>query len=66
LIDAIFTMSVNLDAEAIIDLIRSICKVSVEELQDHINPRIFSLQKLVEVADLNMSRITYVWYIFIL
>lgn len=60
-IDSIYTMSVNLDAEAIIDFIRSICQVSKDELVDQVNPRIFSLQKLVEVADMNMSRITYVW-----
>lgn len=60
-IDSIFARSVSLDAEAIIELINSLCKVSKDELFDRNNPRIFSLQKLVEVADLNMSRITYVW-----
>ena len=53
--------SVNLDEDAIIDFINNLCKVSVEELDDVDNPRKFSLQKLVEVADFNMGRIRYVW-----
>ena len=35
--------------------------MSKEELQDLENPRKLSLQRLVEVADLNMSRIRIVW-----
>jgi len=60
-VDAIFSISVNLDSEGITDFICNICEVSREELSDQENPRIFSLQKLVEVADLNMSRIAFVW-----
>ncbi len=60
-LDSIFSMSVGLDGEAITDFICSICKVSRDELSDEADPRIFSLQKLVEVADLNMSRIAFVW-----
>lgn len=55
-------MSTGLDDTGITDFICNICKVSLDELNDEANPRIFSLQKLVEVADLNMSRIAYVWY----
>jgi hypothetical protein len=35
--------------------------VSREELADLDNPRKFSLQRLVEVADFNMGRIRFVW-----
>lgn len=60
-IDLIIQKSVNLDAEAIIDFIQSLCMVSKEELMDMENPRKFSLQRLVEVADFNMGRIRFVW-----
>ncbi len=61
-IDLIFANSKYLDDEAIIDLIKALCSHSQEELNDLHHPRIFSLQKIVEVADSNMSRIRYVWY----
>ena len=60
-IDLIIQRSVNLDSEAIIDFINNLCAVSKEELNDPENPRKFSLQRLVEVADFNMGRIRFVW-----
>lgn len=60
-LDLIFSKSANLDADAIIDFITSLCLVSREELQDVDNPRKYSLQRLVEVADFNMGRIRFVW-----
>ena len=42
-IDLIIQRSVHLDAEAIIDFITSLCRVSREELDDVDNPRKFSL-----------------------
>jgi len=42
-IDLIIQKSVNLDGEAIIDFINSLCMVSREELLDSENPRKFSL-----------------------
>lgn len=33
----------------------------MEELDDEENPRKFSLQRLVEVADFNMNRIRFTW-----
>lgn len=57
----IFQRSVNLDGEAIVDFINCLCSVSRKELADTENPRKFSLQRLVEVADFNMGRIRYVW-----
>jgi brefeldin A-inhibited guanine nucleotide-exchange protein len=60
-IDLIIQKSVDLDAEAIIDFITHLCQVSREELNDIENPRKFSLQRIVEVADFNMGRIRFVW-----
>lgn len=58
-IDKIFNRSVLLDGESILDFISCLCKLSEEELKT--NCRIFSLQKLVEVADYNMNRIRIIW-----
>jgi len=60
-IDLIIQRSTQLDPDAIIDFVTSLCQVSREELADPENPRKFSLQKLVEVADFNMNRIRFVW-----
>ena len=60
-LDTIFQRSQNLDPEALFCFIESLCKVSKQELADQTNPRKFSLQCLVEVADLNMDRIRFVW-----
>lgn len=59
--ERIFNNSVQLDGESIQDFISALCLVSKEELQVVQNPRIYSLLKLVEVADLNMDRIKIVW-----
>lgn len=55
-IEKIFSNSASLGPIAIVDLIRCMCIVSNEELNKKEGPRIFLLQKLVEVADLNMHR----------
>lgn len=60
-IDQIFQNSLNLDQDAIINFIESLCTNSKNELKDQANPRKFSLQALVEIADLNMVRIRFVW-----
>jgi len=60
-LDSIFMSSINLDQDAIISFIENLCKISRVELQDTMNPRKFSLQAIVEVADLNMARIRFVW-----
>jgi Sec7-like guanine-nucleotide exchange factor len=44
-----------------VHFIDALCRCSKEELKDINNPRKFSLQALVEVADLNMVRIRFVW-----
>lgn len=57
----IFTRSQRLNSEAIIDFVKALCKVSMEELRSTSDPRVFSLTKLVEIAHYNMNRIRLVW-----
>lgn len=46
----IFTRSQKLNSEAIIDFVKALCKVSMEELKSPTDPRVFSLTKIVEIA----------------
>ncbi|TKY65599.1 Brefeldin A-inhibited guanine nucleotide-exchange protein 2 [Spatholobus suberectus] len=57
----IFTWSQKLNSEAIIDFVKALCKVSMEELRSPSDPRVFSLTKIVEIAHYNMNRIRLVW-----
>ncbi|KAG6597193.1 Brefeldin A-inhibited guanine nucleotide-exchange protein 2, partial [Cucurbita argyrosperma subsp. sororia] len=57
----IFTRSQKLNSEAIVDFVKALCKVSVEELRSTSDPRVFSLTKIVEIAHYNMNRIRLVW-----
>jgi len=62
-IDRVFHASVRLNSEAIQDFVHQLCAVSIQELQtvgshgsqSTFQHRIFSLQKVVEVADANMD-----------
>lgn len=60
-VDRIFTGSVLLDGDAIVDFVRGLCQVSNEELANPNQPRMFSLQKLVEISYYNMDRIRLQW-----
>jgi brefeldin A-inhibited guanine nucleotide-exchange protein len=57
----IFARSQKLNSEAIIDFVKALCKVSMEELRSPSDPRVFSLTKIVEIAHYNMNRIRLVW-----
>jgi brefeldin A-inhibited guanine nucleotide-exchange protein len=49
---------------AIVDFVRALCDISWEEIQSSglsQHPRLFSLQKLVEISYYNMSRIRLEW-----
>lgn len=46
----IFTRSQKLNSEAIIDFVKALCKVSMDELRSASDPRVFSLTKIVEIA----------------
>lgn len=63
-IDRIFTNSSNLSGNAIVDFINSLTEVSFEEIESSQNaatPRMFSLQKMVDVCYYNMDRIRLEW-----
>ena len=60
-VDRIFSKSGELSGNAVTDLVEALCKVSAEELQENPQPRTFSLQKLVEVAEINVGRLRYFW-----
>lgn len=60
-VDRIFTGSTRLDGDAIVDFVRALCQVSMDELTHATQPRMFSLQKIVEISYYNMGRIRLQW-----
>eukprot|EP00928_Gymnodinium_smaydae_P017978 TRINITY_DN16856_c0_g1_i1.p1 TRINITY_DN16856_c0_g1~~TRINITY_DN16856_c0_g1_i1.p1 ORF type:complete len:1849 (-),score=514.47 TRINITY_DN16856_c0_g1_i1:74-5620(-) len=60
-IDLLFNRSTSLGSSAIVHFVTQLARVSKEELALLDQPRIFSLQKLVEVTDFNMGRLRYVF-----
>ncbi|OQV16896.1 Brefeldin A-inhibited guanine nucleotide-exchange protein 2 [Hypsibius exemplaris] len=60
-VDRIFTTSIILDGDAIVHFVRALCQVSMEELMSPSHPRMFSLQKIVEISYYNMDRIRLQW-----
>ncbi|XP_069739883.1 brefeldin A-inhibited guanine nucleotide-exchange protein 1-like isoform X1 [Narcine bancroftii] len=60
-VDRIFTGSTRLDGNAIVDFVHWLCVVSMDELSSPHNPRMFSLQKIVEISYYNMGRIRLQW-----
>ncbi|KAI0296118.1 Sec7-domain-containing protein [Multifurca ochricompacta] len=62
--DMVFSLSHYLSGIAIVDFVRALCDVSWEEIQSSglsQHPRLFSLQKLVEISYYNMNRIRLEW-----
>ncbi|KAI3379400.1 hypothetical protein SNEBB_010468 [Seison nebaliae] len=59
-VDRIFTGSVYLVGSAIVDFVTALCDLSLEEL-DEKPPRMFCLQKIVEISYYNMGRIRLQW-----
>ncbi|CAF4740200.1 unnamed protein product, partial [Rotaria sp. Silwood1] len=59
-VDRIFSGSARLDGDAIVAFVRSLCHVSMDELNSNL-PRMFSLLKLVEISYYNMGRIRLQW-----
>ena len=43
------------------DFVRALCTVSLDELANLVRPRMFSLQKIVEISYYNMGRIRLQW-----
>ncbi|XP_076440296.1 brefeldin A-inhibited guanine nucleotide-exchange protein 1-like isoform X2 [Babylonia areolata] len=60
-VDRIFTGSVRLDGDAIVEFTKALCQVSLDELASSTHPRMFSLQKIVEISYYNMGRIRLQW-----
>jgi brefeldin A-inhibited guanine nucleotide-exchange protein len=62
--DMVFSLSHYLSGTAIVDFVQALCHVSWEEIQSSgssNHPRLFSLQKLVEISYYNMNRIRLEW-----
>ena len=60
-INAMYSRSGQLSDAAIVNFIACLVKVSEEELISPTEPRVYSLQKIVEAADLNIERIRLTW-----
>ncbi|KDQ64470.1 hypothetical protein JAAARDRAFT_28101 [Jaapia argillacea MUCL 33604] len=62
--DMIFSLSHYLSGAAIVEFVQALCDVSWEEIQSSglsQHPRLFSLQKLVEISYYNMNRMRLEW-----
>lgn len=59
-VDRIFTGSVKLDGDAIVEFVKWLCYVSENELAAN-PPRMYSLTKIVEISYYNMGRIRLQW-----
>ena len=63
-VDRIFTSSAKLSGTAIVDFVRALCEVSFDEISSSLDaerPRMYSLQRLVEISYYNMQRIRVEW-----
>ncbi|KAJ1978064.1 guanine nucleotide exchange protein for ADP-robosylation factor [Dimargaris xerosporica] len=65
-VDRIFTSSYRLSGTAIVEFVRALSQVSWEEIQSSTfdqqeQPRLYSLQKIVEISYYNMGRIRMEW-----
>lgn len=60
LIDELFTSTVTLDQETLVDFVRALCSVSKQELMEK-PARIYSLQKVSIVAHFNVKREKFIW-----
>ncbi|KAI9144741.1 hypothetical protein BKA69DRAFT_732408 [Paraphysoderma sedebokerense] len=58
--DKVYKATVKLSGTAVIHFFRCICQVSVEEVESG-SPRLYSLEKIVEIAYYNMNRIRFEW-----
>ena len=60
-VSRVYSSTVDLSGEGIVYFVKHLCEVSTEEIEQSHPPRMFSLQKIIEIADVNMSRIRFVW-----
>lgn len=62
-IDKIFANSTSLSGDAIVHLFKSICAVSLDEVEGSRNaPRMYMLQRIVEIGRLNLCFLLFVHY----
>ena len=62
--DRIFTGTAELSGDAIVHFVRALSEVSWQEIQSSgqsESPRMYSLQKLVEISYYNMTRVRFEW-----
>lgn len=60
--DKIFTLSRSLHGDAVVDFVRALCAVSMEELSSNPQaPRKYSLTKTVDISYYNMERVRLEW-----
>ncbi|NXP79197.1 BIG1 protein, partial [Ramphastos sulfuratus] len=52
---------IEISAHSTVDFVRWLCAVSMDELLSATHPRMFSLQKIVEISYYNMGRIRLQW-----
>lgn len=63
-VDRVFTNTANLSGDAIVYFVSALTQVSWQEIQSSGNsgsPRMYSLQKLVEISGYNMTRVRFEW-----
>lgn len=63
-VDRIFTNTANLNGDAIVQFARALTDVSWDEIKvsgAHDTPRMYSLQKIVEISYYNMTRVRFEW-----
>ncbi|KAJ3318645.1 guanine nucleotide exchange protein for ADP-robosylation factor, partial [Blyttiomyces sp. JEL0837] len=64
-VDRLFTSSAKLSGVAIVEFVRALCQVSWEEITSSVasaeHPRMYCLQRLVEISYYNMNRIRVEW-----
>ena len=60
-VDRIFSGSRNLSGDAIVHFVKALCQVSKDEISNNSHPRMYSLNKLVEISYYNMERIRLEW-----
>ncbi|KAJ3118784.1 guanine nucleotide exchange protein for ADP-robosylation factor [Phlyctochytrium bullatum] len=66
IVDRLFTSSVRLNGQAIVEFVRALCAVSWDEIATSVaasseTPRMYCLQRLVEISYYNMKRIRVEW-----
>ncbi|KAG7192263.1 guanine nucleotide exchange protein for ADP-robosylation factor [Scheffersomyces spartinae] len=63
-IDRIYSNSANLSGDSILEFVTALSKVAADEIESSgqsKNPRMFSLQKTVDVCYYNMTRVRFEW-----